>query len=437
MRWLQWARMLDDEALDALATHTTPMAPADRGTDVKASDPPTPLARSLGDARIVGLGEATHGTRECFEHKHRLIRHLVSERGFRTVAFEADAAATTALDAYVRWGSPFADHPADARAALAELDMWQWRTESVRALLEWLRAFNDGRAPDDQVRVRGVDLSTPSAPATPLRAYFERTDLDAEIGALRTVADATVNDDAERERVLPAVTAAAERLRDRLDANRAVSEGSVDAWWTAQWLCRVIEQSCEWARIRHEQPGPHPAGMAARDRFMAENVRWALDRDPGTGVVLWAHDGHVQRGTFDDGTGWADSTTMGERLARALGDDYRPVGFDFARGSFRAVGHGSGEVETFLADEPSEDTATAAFAAVGDTPYALDLGAVAADDQLASWVTAVRRKRYVGSVFDPAGESYARTDLPGSFDWLLVLPESTPTVAIDGGRQNS
>jgi erythromycin esterase len=422
--------MLDDGALDALAEHAIAMPSMELETGVASTDLPTPLARSLGDARVVGLGEATHGTRECFEHKHRLIRHLVTERGFRTVAFEADASAATALDAFVRGGGPFGDDPADAGAALAQLEMWQWRTESVRALLAWLRAFNDGCAPDEQVRVRGVDLSSPSAPAEPLRAYFKRADADAEIGALRTVADGTVNDDGERERALEAVTAAAERLRDRLGTNREASEASPNAWRTARWLCRVIEQSCEWARVRHEQPGPHPAGMAVRDRFMAENVRWALERDPGTGVALWAHDGHVQRGTFDDGTVWADVTTMGERLGRALGDGYRPVGFDFARGSFRAVGRESGEVGTFSIDEPNEGTATAVFAAVGDAPYALDLDAVAADDRLAPWATAERRKRYVGSVFDPAGESYARTDLPGSFDWLLVLSESTPTLPV-------
>ncbi|GAB7013197.1 erythromycin esterase family protein [Halolamina salina] len=428
--------MLDDGTIDALAARTTSMVPAGTDAEARSAAVPTPLAHSLGDARIVGLGEATHGTRECFEHKHRLIRHLVTERGFRTVAFEADAAATTALDAFVRGGSPFARLSADAESALAELDMWQWRTESVRALLDWLRAFNDGRAPADQVRIRGVDLSTPSAPAAPLQAYFERIDPDAEIEQLRTVADATVSDDDDRERVLETVTAAAEQIRERLDATRDADEASRDAWRTARWLCRVIEQSCEWARVRHEQPGPHPAGMAARDRFMAENARRALERDPGMGVVLWAHDGHVQRGSFDDGTVWADATTMGERLARALGDDYRPVGFDFARGSFRAVGRESGEVETFSVGSPTEDSATAAFAAVGDAPYALDLDAVADDDRLAQWATAEQRKRYVGSVFDPAEEGYARTDLPGSFDWLLVLPESTPTIAVDGERQN-
>ena len=71
------------------------------------------------------LGEATHGTRECFEHKDRLIRSLVTECGVRIVAFEVDAAAATVLDTFVRDGSALSTAPADAAAALAELDMWQ------------------------------------------------------------------------------------------------------------------------------------------------------------------------------------------------------------------------------------------------------------------------------------------------------------------------
>ncbi|NHX36603.1 MULTISPECIES: erythromycin esterase family protein [Halolamina] len=420
----------------ALREHAVSIAPT-------ASTPfPPQVARSVDDARIVGLGEATHGTRECFTTKHGLVKRLVTELGFRTIAFEADAAAATVLDAYVRDGrDPVVGTAADADSALAELDMWQWQTESVRGLLDWLREFNAERQLPDQVRIRGVDLSTPAAPVQPLRAYFERVDPDAAQGeALQTVADATLPDDAdERERTLEAVAAATATLAARLDANRDPYEAasSATAWQTASHLCRVVGQACEWARIRHREPGPHPDGMAARDRFMAENALWALERDSGAGVALWAHDGHVQRGTFDDGTPWEDVTTMGDRLARELGDDYRPVGFDFASGSFRAVGVGSGDVETFTVGEPPADSATAAFAAVDDAPYLLDLRGGADDPRLDGWLTSKRRTRYVGSVFDPDagdGGSFAWTVLPASYDWLLVLPESTPTRPIGETR---
>jgi erythromycin esterase len=432
--------MADDETVDALREHAVVIDPIP--DDEGPFTLPDAVTRSLSDTRIVGLGEATHGSWECFAHKRRLIRHLVREAGFRTVAFEADAAAVTALDAFVRDGTAV-DAPGDAASALAELGMWQWRTESVRELLDWLRAFNDGRAPDEQVRVRGVDLSSPSAPAAPLREYLDTVAPElAESDAFRTIEDATVPDDAdERARTLDAVGDAAADLRDRLETNHEVhaSAASTDAWHAARHRCRVVEQAAEWARVRHEQPGPHPDGMAARDRFMTENALWALERDPGEGVALWAHDGHVQRGTFDDGTTWADATTMGDHLAHELGDGYRPLGFDFARGSFRAIGRDSGEVRTFSVGNPLDESATAAFSALADDPFLLDLDAAAADDRLAPLLDGDRRKRYVGSVFDPDGgefESYARTDIAAAFDWLLFLPESTPTAPIEDRMQN-
>jgi len=395
------------------------------------------ISESVNNGEIVGLGEATHGTRECFQHKARLIRSLVVDSGFRTVAFEVDAATATALDAFVRQKSTFADAPSDAESALTELDMWQWQTETVRDLLRWLRTFNAGRTPAEHVRVRGVDLSTPSAVASPLGRYFEHVESGSrENGALQTIASASVpEDDDERERVLDAVAAAAEALVDRLERNRGSEQTTTSEWAEARHFCRVIHQAAEWARVRHEQPGPHSAGMAARDRFMAENALWALEQDTGAGVVLWAHDGHVQRGTFDDGTPWRETTTMGDRLADELGHRYRPVGFDFARGSFRAVGAGSGDIETFSVGDPAEGTATAAFASVGNEPYALDLRAAATDPRLDSWFGEEHCTRYVGSVFDPEGgddAASARTDLPESFDYLLFVPESTPTRPVEG-----
>ncbi|GAB7093597.1 erythromycin esterase family protein [Halolamina litorea] len=394
-----------------------------------------PYPPALADAEIVGLGEATHGTRECFRHKARLIQWLVADCGFRTVGFEAGAAAATALDAFVR-ADPVDDAPDSPESSLAELDMWQWQTESVRDLLTWLRRFNRGRPAEEQVRVHGVDLSAPSTPAAPLGSYFERVDPDTTgSDAFRAVSNTTVPDDeAERERTLDDVAAAAATLTDRVEANREAYQrrSSPEAWRRARHFCRVIEQATEWARVRHQQPGPHPEGMAARDRFMAENALWALERDSGSGVALWAHDSHVGRGTFDDGTVWADATAMGERLSAELGDGYRPVGVDFGQGSFRAVGAESGDLGTFSVGEPAERSATAAFAGVDDAPFLLDLDAAATDERLSDWLGEPRRTRCVGSVFDPTadeGVGYARTDLPATFDYLLFLPESTPTRA--------
>lgn len=391
---------------------------------------PASLREWLKGPSIVGLGEATHGTRECFALKNRLIKHLVRDVGFRTVAFEADAAATTALDEYVRTGK------GDPAAALAKLNMWQWRTEMVRDLLAWLREFNAGRSAEDNVRVRGIDLSVPSAPVAPLRAYLEPVDPALADGdAIATLANAEIpDDDVEREQALDDLAGAVDTVKERFDGNRAeyVAESTQRAWSDARHFCRVIEQACEWHRVRHEHEGPHPDGMAARDRFMAENVGWALAEDRGSGVAVWAHDAHIQRGTFDDGTRWRDATTMGERLDREFGAEYRPLGLDFGRGSFRAVNAQNGGVETFTVGKPLWGSATEQFARLDGSCF------VSFTDPGTSWPETEQPRRYVGSVYDPTadetvGNGYARTNLPASFDGLVFVESSSPTRPIGDG----
>ena len=381
--------------------------------------------------RVVGLGEVTHGTRECFLLKAGLVCGLVKHHGFRTLAIEADVTETRALDAFVRRGV------GEPTAALSGLHKWMWQVESIRDLLVWLRSFNRTRPVDDQVRVRGLDLSHPAAPATPLRSYLGTVDSEyAEqsdaLARLITLAEETVPDDAgAREHLLGRVERAAATVADRLDSERGryVEAATGNRWETARHLCRVVRQACEWHRVRHEHPGPHAAGMQQRDRAMAENAAWCARQDPGNGVAVWAHNIHVERGSFDFGP-WADATGMGEFLAREFGDRYTPVGFDAARGRFRAVRSGDGNTgpEQFAFGPPPDGSATAQFGRVGDPPWLLDIASAAADPRLRDPVDRQQQIRCVGTVYDPdtPARHHLRTPLT-AFDGLVFLDRSTPS----------
>ena len=82
-----------------------------------------PLKPVIGRARIVALGEATHGTREFFQLKHRLLEFLVTEMGFTTFAIEANWPESLAVNDYVLHGRD------DAARSLAGLRLWTWNTE--------------------------------------------------------------------------------------------------------------------------------------------------------------------------------------------------------------------------------------------------------------------------------------------------------------------
>ncbi|HKE13886.1 MAG TPA: erythromycin esterase family protein, partial [Kofleriaceae bacterium] len=111
-----------------------------------------PLAASIGRARVVALGEATHGTREFFQMKHRMFEYLVSERGFTVFAIEANWPESLAVNRYVLTGE------GDPKAALAGLYFWTWNTEEVLALIEWMRAWNADPAHARKVKFFGFDM---------------------------------------------------------------------------------------------------------------------------------------------------------------------------------------------------------------------------------------------------------------------------------------
>ena len=97
-----------------------------------------PLKAAVGEARIVALGEATHGTREFFQLKHRMFEFLVEEMGFRIFAIEANWTEALRVNDYLLRGE------GDPSQTLAGLYFWVWNTKEVLALIEWMRSYNLG-----------------------------------------------------------------------------------------------------------------------------------------------------------------------------------------------------------------------------------------------------------------------------------------------------
>ena len=109
-----------------------------------------PLAAMIGDAQIVGLGESTHGTREHFQMKHRLVEYLVEELGFSWFAIEASTPEAHRLDAYVLGGD------GDPEELIRGMYFWTWTTKEVLAMVEWMRAYN--AQSDHKIHFTGFDM---------------------------------------------------------------------------------------------------------------------------------------------------------------------------------------------------------------------------------------------------------------------------------------
>ena len=113
-----------------------------------------PLKKIIGNARIVSLGEATHGSREFFQLKHRMLEFLASEMGFIIFSIEANMPEAYRLNDYVLNGN------GDPAKLLKGMYFWTWDTQEVLEMIKWMREFN--KSGKGRVQFTGFDMQTPN-----------------------------------------------------------------------------------------------------------------------------------------------------------------------------------------------------------------------------------------------------------------------------------
>ena len=401
-----------------------------------------PVGDILTNARIVGLGEATHGTREVFRLKHRLVRYLVEEHGLRLFAMEANLPEAMALDEYIVHGE---GNPCEA---LAGTHFWIWRTEAVLALVEWFREFNTGRPLDDRVRFYGIDAQYTTGAIDYLDEFLADTDPSLREELQTDLAAADDEGNTDDQYMSNHDSGAAERLLDRLgtvfeERREAFAAATSERETVIAGRClRVVEQVRQ-RRIARATDGIQ-ASMIVRDEAMAENLSWILNREATDTAVLWAHDAHVCR-TANFSATVDRAPSLGSHLADRYGDEYFALGFDFLRGSFRAIGVGlspESELDTWSLDAPPRNSITRVFSATDHDLAFFDFATDRADDQLETWLTQPRAKRELGAVYygsdgpsenekDGQAAHNAVRILPEAFDGLLFIRETMPSVVLD------
>jgi erythromycin esterase-like protein len=137
------------------------------------------LMNFIGDARVVLLGEATHGTHEFYHARAQITSRLIREKGFSAVAVEADWPDAYRVNRYVR----STDDDATGEEALSgfkRFPIWMWRNLDVLAFIEWLRGHNQ-KLPEGskQTGFYGLDLYSLYASIEAVISYLEKVDPEA------------------------------------------------------------------------------------------------------------------------------------------------------------------------------------------------------------------------------------------------------------------
>jgi erythromycin esterase len=385
-----------------------------------------PLKAVVGNARIVALGEATHGTREFFQLKHRMLEFLVSEMGFNVFAIEANLPEARAVNNFVLEGK------GDPAAALAGLYFWTWNTEEVLDMIRWMRRYNQDPSHARKIKFYGFDMQTPTVAAQNVLAYLNRVDPEyaktVEPILSRFDSSKVLGYSKQPQEILQSTAAgiaeALKRFDDKEQDYVRVST-TTDYHWARQNL-RVVSQAEQ--QLRHEE-----RGLMVRDRSMADNVKWILDTEgPGAKMVLWAHNGHVSAG------GYSGGESMGVHLRRMYGGEMVIFGFAFDQGSFRAVEipfrSGKGLRDFTVAPAP-QGSLDATLAQVGVPLYAVDFRRVPPGGPVAEWIASPHLSRSVGAVYSDstANNFFAPILVAKDFDAILFVENTHAAKANPSG----
>lgn len=396
-----------------------------------------PLLEAIGDARVVCLGEATHGTHEFYRERSVITRRLVEEKGFTLVAVEADWPDAYEVNRWVR-GASDAATAEEALRGFRRFPAWMWRNRDVVELVTWLREWNDALpAGATKVGFYGLDLYSLFTSIEAVLRYLEVVDPEAaqraryryscfehfgeDAQAYGYAAMFGMSRSCEDEVVRELV-----ELRQRA-AELARRDGRVpeDAYFDAERNAVVIKDAEEYYRTMFTG---RISSWNLRDRHMAETVDALLRHfDQATGrrtrVVVWAHNSHVGDARFTE-PGRQGEWTVGQLMREHHGPETCLVGFTTHRGTVTAASEWGAPAERKRVRPALRGSYEALFHDAGLPSFLLPL---AAGSETAELLAEPRLERAIGVIYLPRTERvshYFDAELSRQFDVVLHFDET-------------
>jgi erythromycin esterase-like protein/predicted phosphoribosyltransferase len=393
------------------------------------------LIDGIGDARIVLLGEATHGTHEFYRERAYITRRLITEKGFAAVAVEADWPDAYRVNRYVR-GTGDDEEGVDALAGFRRFPAWMWRNADVLDFIGWLRSHNDTKKVDERAGFYGLDLYSLRTSMQAVLAYLEKVDPEAARRAraryacfdqfgeeMQQYAYATgqgIGPSCERE----VVTQLLELHRRRVDYASRDGRIAADEFFHAEQNARLVRNAEEYYRTMFRG---RAESWNLRDQHMAQTLQELapfLERTrSGARIVVWAHNSHLGDARATE-MGEGGELNVGQLVRDRFGAQAVLVGFTTYTGTVTAATEwdapaGRRHVRPALAGSYER-----LFHEVGIPRFLLPLRS---DLELASALAAPRLERAIGVIYAPQTERrshYFHAQLPAQFDYVLHFDET-------------
>ena len=398
----------------------------------------------ISGARLVLLGEATHGTSEFYRMRARITQELVRTHGFRIVAVEADWPDARRVNRYVQ-GLPDGHPPEEP--AFTRFPTWMWRNHETWRFIEWLRSFNAAiRDPALQAGFYGLDLYSLFTSIRSVLEYLERVDPQAARIARERYSCLTPWQSDPQAYGRAAISGryricekeAVAMLRDMLSRELEYAERDGERFLDAVQNARLVADAERYYRAMY-----HGASVSwnQRDQHMFDTLEALLAFcGPASKAVVWAHNSHLGDARAPEMSARGE-LNLGHLCRQRYGDTAFLVGFGTDRGTVAAAHEWDRPMRIMSLRPGHPESYEWLCHETGVEAFFLHLRAPARGE-VRSELAAPRLERAVGVVYRPETElqsHYFHASLPYQFDEYIWFDETRAVrpVTVDEARELS
>ena len=400
-----------------------------------------PLMDLIGDAQVVLLGEASHGTREFYRERAQITKRLIQEKGFTAVAAEADWPDAYRVNRYVLGRS----RDADSVAALGDFKrfpIWMWRNREVLDFVTWLRAHNDGQPPASKVGFYGLDLYSLHASMEAVLGYLDRIDPEsARRARSRYACFDHYGEDTQsygyaagfgltktcEDEVIAQLQDMHRRGEEYLRRDGFVAE---DEFFFAEQNARLVRNAERYYRSMFQG---RVSSWNVRDHHMAETLNALMAhfsrRQARPKIVVWEHNSHLGDARAMQ-MGESGELNVGQLVRERYGREAVLIGFSTYRGTVTAASDWDGPMERKVVQPALAESYEAMFHQVGIPRFLLTWK----DTRLGDELRDRRLERAIGVIYLPKTERlshYFYASLPAQFDAVLHFDETHAVEPLD------
>lgn len=393
----------------------------------------------LGNYQIVAMGEATHGTKEFFQMKHRLFKYFVENHGFKVIAFESDFAESIHFDRYVTTGE------GDIIELLKyKMSTGPWITEEVLELLKWMKQYNEGKSEFEKIHFIGIDALRYNYSVERITEYIQKTipnlmdkfqpvidqieeikNYSSDLSYRDFYTNIDINKKNEINNFFDNKFAELEIYKDEL-----ITKSSLFEYKIFERLFTHLKQTNEY-RYRSANNQNYVIENY-RDKNMAENAIWTTTVYSGlTKTAVWAANGHIAKTSNYYET---NVPSMGYYIKNLIGVNYRVIGFSCNYGTVYALSvNENGSVNPWtirnLPQTPLKDSYNELFTKLKYKNFFLNLEQISSDSLLGKLLLTPKRFLGIGSGFSfNMIENYPETILKEHYDSIIHFDNSNAAI---------